>query len=141
LTNKGVSTEKHYLTDTVAKAEKLKKRDKKNITFGWNKFNDDAIYRAYEKRVDRLQRDEIEDSHLTEEEKNKLEQERLDRLVEDINQQDLKRSQYKRRRLHVEEQTVDYINERNRKFNRKLERNFGKHAAEFKANLEWGSKL
>ena len=138
---KGVGKDKHYLTDTAAKVGKIKKRDQKKNTFSWDVFNDDTVYRAYEKRTEKLTKNEIQDSNLTEEDKKKLELERVDRLVEDIDQQNSKRSQFSRKRMHVEEQNVDYINERNRKFNKKLERNFGKYAAEYKANLEWGTGL
>lgn len=43
--------------------------------------------------------------------------------------------------MHVDEKDVDYINERNRVFNEKLDRNFGKYAADIKANLESGHAL
>ena len=141
LDKKGVAKDKHYLTDTAAKANKLKKRDKKKNTFSWDVFNDDTIYRAYDKRTEKLNKDEIEESNLNDEDKKKLEQERVDRLVEDLEQQNSKRSQFSRKRMHIEEHNVDYINERNRKFNKKLERNFGKYAAEYKANLSWGTGL
>lgn len=138
---KGVSMEKKYLTDTVSKTEKMKKRNQKKETFGWDVFNDDAVYRAYEKRAEKLNKDDIDDSNLAPEDKKKLEQERLDRLVEDIEAQRDKRSHFKRRRMHVEEKDVDYINERNKNFNKKLERNFSKYASEIKANLERGSAV
>ncbi|CAI2369450.1 unnamed protein product [Moneuplotes crassus] len=138
---KGLSKDKRYLTDTVVKTEKQKRRKRKKITFGWDAFNDEAIYRAYEKRVDKLQADEIDDEKLTEEDKKKLEKQRLDKLVDDIEAQQEKRSQFKRPRLNVEEKDVDYINERNKKFNKKLERNFSKYASEIKANLERGSAV
>ena len=41
----------------------------------------------------------------------------------------------------MEEKDVDYINERNRVFNQKLERNFGKYAADIKSNIETGNAL
>jgi hypothetical protein len=41
----------------------------------------------------------------------------------------------------VEEKGVDYVNERNRKFNEKLERNYSKYAQEIKDNLERGTAL
>ena len=138
---KGLTKEKRYLTETVSKTEKMKKRNKKKITFGWDVFNDEAIYRAYEKRIDKLQRDDIDTSNLNEEDLKKLEKERLDRLVEDIEAQKDKRANFKRRRLHVEEKDIDYINERNKNFNKKLERNFSKYAAENKANIERGSAV
>ena len=110
-------------------------------TDNYRATNDDTIYRAYDKRTEKLNKDEIEESNLNDEDKKKLEQERVDRLVEDLEQQNSKRSQFSRKRMHIEEHNVDYINERNRKFNKKLERNFGKYAAEYKANLSWGTGL
>ena len=67
--------------------------------------------------------------------------ERLDRLVEDIDKQNAKRGEFKRRRMHVEEKDIDYINERNKNFNKKLERNYSKYAEEIKASLERGSAI
>jgi len=43
--------------------------------------------------------------------------------------------------MFVEEKNVDYINERNRKFNEKLERNYSKYTAEIKGNLDRGTAL
>jgi hypothetical protein len=43
--------------------------------------------------------------------------------------------------MFVEEKNVDYINERNRKFNEKLERNYSKYAMEIKGNLDRGTAL
>lgn len=43
--------------------------------------------------------------------------------------------------MFIDEKDIDYINERNRVFNDKLERNFGKYAAEIKANIESGNAL
>ena len=45
-------------------------------------------------------------------------------MAEEIEEQIAKRGQFSRRRTFVEEKDVDYINERNRKFNQKLERNY-----------------
>ena len=62
-------------------------------------------------------------------------------LKNDIEQQQEKRNKFSRRRNFYEDQNVDYINERNRKFNKKLERFFGKDCAEIKANLERGTAI
>jgi len=43
--------------------------------------------------------------------------------------------------MFIEEKSVDYINERNRKFNEKLERNYSKYASEIKGNIERGTAL
>ena len=43
--------------------------------------------------------------------------------------------------MYVDEKDVDFINERNRVFNAKLDRNYSKYAAEIKANIESGHTL
>jgi len=69
------------------------------------------------------------------------EQEKLEFMVADLEQQKEKRAEFSRRRMHVDEKDVDYINERNKVFNEKTERNFGKFAAEIKGNIERGTAL
>jgi pre-mRNA-splicing factor SYF2 len=43
-------------------------------------------------------------------------------MAEDVNKQKEKREKYSRRRRHDPDADIDYINERNMKFNQKLER-------------------
>ena len=52
-----------------------------------------------------------------------------------------KRKKYSRRRAFDPDSDVDYINERNKKFNEKLERFYGQHTAEIKQNLERGTAV
>lgn len=52
-----------------------------------------------------------------------------------------KRQKFSRRRAHDEDADIDYINERNAKFNKKLERFYGKYTAEIKQNLERGTAV
>jgi len=52
-----------------------------------------------------------------------------------------KRAKYSRRRAFDEDEDIDYINERNMKFNKKLERFYGKYTAEIKQNLERGTAI
>ena len=52
-----------------------------------------------------------------------------------------KRSKFSRRRQHDEEENIDYINDRNMKFNKKLERFYGKYTTEIKQNLERGTAI
>jgi pre-mRNA-splicing factor SYF2 len=47
-----------------------------------------------------------------------------------------KREKYNRRRRHNDDADIDYINERNMKFNNKLERFYGEYTSEIKQNLE-----
>ncbi len=67
--------------------------------------------------------------------------EAVDKMVDDLEKQIDKRSKYSRRRAHDEDEDIDYINERNMKFNKKLERFYGKYTAEIKQNLERGTAV
>lgn len=65
----------------------------------------------------------------------------VDNMVKDLEQQIAKRQKYSRRRTHNDDADIDYINERNAKFNKKLERFYGEHTAEIKQNLERGTAV
>ena len=53
-----------------------------------------------------------------------------------------KRDEFRRDRMSIEgEKDIDYINDRNKVFNEKLERNFGKYAKHIKANIESGNAV
>jgi hypothetical protein len=52
-----------------------------------------------------------------------------------------RRSKFSRRRQHYEGQDIDYINDRNEKFNKKVKRAFDKYTVEIKQNLERGTAL
>ena len=110
--------------DSVAQAAKSKKRKHNNLTTGWEVFNDDSLYRAYFKRTEKLGAP--------------AEGDRVKAMAQDVEQQIAKRGEFSRTRLFVDETDMDYINERNRVFNKKLERNFGDVAAPIKAKIESG---
>jgi len=65
----------------------------------------------------------------------------IDRMVGDLEKQIEKRSKYHRRRQHHDEADIDYINERNMKFNQKAERFYGQYTKEIKQNLERGTAI
>ncbi|XP_063931610.1 pre-mRNA-splicing factor syf2-like [Zophobas morio] len=65
----------------------------------------------------------------------------IDRVVADVKKLDEKRKNFSRRRAFDDDADIDYINERNRRFNQKLERIYGQHTAELKQNLERGTAL
>jgi len=67
--------------------------------------------------------------------------EALDRLAKDTEAQISKREKYSRRRMHDDDADIDYINERNMKFNQKLERFYGKYTKDIKDNLERGTAV
>jgi len=63
------------------------------------------------------------------------------RLVADVNKQIEKRQKFHRRRIHDEDKDITYINERNRKFNEKIERAYSMYTTDIKANLERGTAI
>lgn len=65
----------------------------------------------------------------------------IQRLVDDLEKQKDKAKKFRRRRFYNENKDVDYINERNSKFNAKAERFYGKYTAEIKQNLERGTAV
>lgn len=62
-------------------------------------------------------------------------------MVESVEQQIMKRKSFSRRRTHNDDADIDYINEKNARFNKKLERFYGEHTAEIKQNLERGTAI
>ena len=73
--------------------------------------------------------------------KRKDTKEGIERLVVDVERQIAKRGKLNRRRKHDPDADIDYINERNMRLNKKLERFYGKYTAETKQNLERGTAL
>ena len=67
--------------------------------------------------------------------------EAISRMAEDVHKQISKREKYSRRRRHDDDADIDYINERNMRFNKKLERFYGQYTTEIKQNLERGTAI
>ncbi|XP_062510683.1 pre-mRNA-splicing factor syf2-like [Corticium candelabrum] len=65
----------------------------------------------------------------------------VERMVQDLEKQIEKRGKYSRRRQFFDEADIDYINERNMKFNQKAARYYDKYTAEIKQNLERGTAV
>lgn len=130
----------------------LERKKEKNKSFGWNVFNQDALYRAHKKRLREtpFDRQEYEAQKaqlgeafykpsITNFEPSEASKEAVARNLE---KQYKKRDAFSRRRAFDDDaRDIYYINERNRIFNKKLERSFGAHAAEIKQNLERGTAL
>lgn len=68
-------------------------------------------------------------------------QQGVERMVEDVNKQIEVRNKRSRRRRFDDDADVDYINERNMRFNKKLERFYGSYTEEIKQNFERGTAL
>ena len=67
--------------------------------------------------------------------------EAIDKMAIDVIKQQEKRDKFSRRRRHDPDADIDYINERNMNFNKKLERFYGSYTKEIKDNLERGTAV
>ncbi|KAI3435791.1 hypothetical protein D9Q98_001849 [Chlorella vulgaris] len=150
----GLDASKAHRLETAETAEALyKKREKKPAPEGWEQFNQATLAAAYEKRTDKIKPDraEYEAAKASDPEfyrtadsllygsTGRVSEAGVDRMVAELNERQGK--SFSRRRAHRDDKDVDYINDRNAFFNKKIERAFGAHAAEIKANLERGTAL
>ncbi len=67
--------------------------------------------------------------------------EAVDKMVKDLEKQVEKRRGYSRRRAERGGTDVDFINDRNKRFNRKIDAFYGKYTTEIKQNLERGTAI
>ncbi|XP_044177820.1 pre-mRNA-splicing factor syf2-like isoform X1 [Acropora millepora] len=144
------------LETTAEEADKFeRKRKKKNPDEGFSDFAT-AQYRQYQRltkqmkpstdeyRKEKEQRGEamfpsVDDVNYGGQ--GKVPEAAVDRMVADLEKQIEKREKYSRRRAHHDEADIDYINERNMKFNQKLARFYDPFTSEIKQNLERGTAI
>lgn len=145
------------LNVTASDAEKLEKKRK-------SKFNPDVGFSDYETQTARQYNRLVRNLPPRDMNRYEAERERLgeafyggpntvlhglqrdtpgavDNMVKDLNQQIEKRKKFSRRRTHNDDADIDFINEKNARFNKKLERFYGEHTAEIKQNLERGTAI
>ncbi|GMR32354.1 hypothetical protein PMAYCL1PPCAC_02549 [Pristionchus mayeri] len=65
----------------------------------------------------------------------------LDRMSEAANGMAKSREQYHRRRMFDPDAPIDYINEKNRKFNQKLDKYYGKYTEDLRDDIERGTAI
>jgi pre-mRNA-splicing factor SYF2 len=65
----------------------------------------------------------------------------IERMAEDVKKQVEKREKYSRRRMHNDDEDINYINDRNAKFNKKLERFYGQYTKDIKKDIERGTAV
>ena len=151
LANAGVAEEMAYFVETAEEAHrKLNKEQQKayraNNNFGWNQFNADTMYKAHEKRVNAaFGRQQRKRKHETVDEGENASEAApagsLDKMSEELKERKVIRARFSRRRQVYDEEDVNFINERNRGFNKKLDRAYDKFTVETRQNLERGTAL
>jgi hypothetical protein len=151
-----------YLHETAESAEgraagAKQKKAQANKAFGWDVFNVDAQYNAYQKRVAQMPQlggaDAAGDSAAAAaagEPLNALDyaragakpsKEGVERMVRELEDRARGREKFSRRRAFNEDEDVSYINERNRVFNKKANRAFEAYTLETQQNIERGTAL
>mmetsp|Transcript_32496 Transcript_32496/g.52640 ORF Transcript_32496/g.52640 Transcript_32496/m.52640 type:complete len:268 (-) Transcript_32496:862-1665(-) len=143
---------KYYMHETAEKVEERDKKKKKKPTGEY--FNNEALFQAYKKRTaeipvtqeeydklkgklgDDMYRDAHSMLHGQAPQPTRLQ---VDRMVAELNKVAEKREKFSRRRPFYEDADVDYINDRNAVFNKKLDRFYGKHTQDIKNALERGT--
>lgn len=149
-----------YLNITAADSQKWQEKQLKkqnNIaTFGWQAYTSDAAFRSYEKSLKKLPNIVSSSNEQTNKEAILSLEERLlsrqsanddvpraalDRLTKHIVESQNNKDKISRRRMHLEGVDIDYINEDNAKFNKKIKRAFDKYTVEIRQNLERGTAL
>ncbi|KAH1040452.1 hypothetical protein J1N35_042195 [Gossypium stocksii] len=152
----GLDLQKAYMLDTQEAAEaKYKKWEKDPAPFGWDVFNQKTLYNAYKKRTKNIDIDLEEYNKMKESDPEffreasslqygkapKVSEDKIDKMVKELQDREEKRKSFSRRRKFHEEKDIDSINDRNEHFNKKIERAFGKYTLEIKNNLERGTAL
>eukprot|EP00611_Tribonema_gayanum_P022908 TRINITY_DN46_c1_g1_i1.p1 TRINITY_DN46_c1_g1~~TRINITY_DN46_c1_g1_i1.p1 ORF type:complete len:476 (+),score=161.74 TRINITY_DN46_c1_g1_i1:46-1428(+) len=135
------------------------KKDKKKAAFGWDMFNQDTLYKTYKKRLQTLPKGSIRRDGPDAEEgggsamalygveeavgstKALLQAQGVDRMAAELREREEQRAKFSRRRTEYEAADVDYINERNKHFNKKIKRAYDKYTVEIRQNLERGTAL
>jgi len=139
-----------------AEEDKLRGKRKKQASCGWEAFNQDTLYKAYDKRAETTkasqadverQKQELGQGYydpaaaLTYGQSADISDEAMNRMVGELVEKGNRAKNYSRRRAFNEEEDVNYINKRNAHFNKKVERAYGEHTKEIKLNLERGTAL
>ncbi|KJH53364.1 SYF2 splicing factor [Dictyocaulus viviparus] len=65
----------------------------------------------------------------------------MEKLVQDVKGQTKRREQFHRRRLFDPDAPIDYINDKNMRFNKKLEKFYGQYTEDIKEDLERGTAI
>jgi len=95
----------------------------------------------YEKQKDELGADFYADTTTLSYGTHKPSSKAIDSMVSDLDKQIDKKTSYSRKRALKANADIDFINERNMRFNRKIDRAYGRFTTEIKQNLERGTAV
>jgi hypothetical protein len=155
LNQNGLKKSEAYLLDTAEKSEraqdKINRKEANKATFGWEAFTMEASYKAYSKQLSKLPSYVgVEPNTEKTLESNPFlygkigtgaSTEGLKRLSQEIENREKVRDGFSRRRTTQSAANVDFINDKNEHFNKKIKRAYDKYTVEIRQNLERGTAL
>jgi len=147
----------HITAEEAAAAEERNAtKKKKSAAWGWDAFNQNTLYKAYDKRLEGVRATDTDVERQKAEmgagfydsaaalnygQTSTIPEENMNRMVAELVDKNARSRNFSRRRAFNEEADVDYINKRNAHFNKKVERAYGEFTKEIKLNLERGTAL
>ena len=140
------------LHETAEVASMKTKKRKSEESFAWDAYNSDSLYKAHDKRINKLgffadayerQKESLGSEAFYEgaSSSHKPSEDAKARLADALKDQQEQRKKFSRRRVFDEDEEVQWINERNRQFTKKLDRAYGEHTKQIKNNLERGTAI
>ncbi|KAI8320960.1 SYF2-domain-containing protein [Martensiomyces pterosporus] len=136
-----------YSAEQVEKYEEKKRKRQENMERGFTDYSQ-VNQRKYERDVAKLkpdlasyQRNKAEASQQLLSEAHTPEPRNVERLVKTVEEQQKKRAALHKPTVEKEGDDVSYINERNARFNRKMNRAYDKYTKEIRDNFERGTAL
>mmetsp|Transcript_4253 Transcript_4253/g.8142 ORF Transcript_4253/g.8142 Transcript_4253/m.8142 type:complete len:455 (+) Transcript_4253:117-1481(+) len=133
-------------SESIHQAMKKEITEEKNIFSSKDYYNPEGQFRNYENSVKSIRPGNLvplqsnPDDYHSEQGKQK-EREGAMRLASELKRRAQKAEKRKQKSMEFEGEDVSYINKRNKKFNEKIGRNYDKHTAEIRQNLERGTAL
>ncbi|CAM9401087.1 unnamed protein product [Phaeothamnion confervicola] len=155
LERRGLKADEAYLLESAEHAGRSAAREaqkeKNKTSFGWDIFNRDSLFRGYEKRLGTLPPNAgggargselvVPADPLLYGETSKPSEVALERMAGELRNRAERRDKFSRRRTVAESADIDYINDRNEHFNKKIKRAYDKYTVEIRQNLERGTAL
>ncbi|CAM9367171.1 unnamed protein product [Discosporangium mesarthrocarpum] len=148
---RGLSKDDAFLVETAAAAEtnrtKAKKKEKHKASFGWDVFNQDALFKGYKKRLNHLPKAKRGSAGTEEEDPtmygaaDEASPAGVQRLVDELLDKEERKKAYSRRRSENDAVDIDFINDRNKHFNKKIKRAYDKYTVEIRQDIERGTAL
>eukprot|EP00904_Undaria_pinnatifida_P005712 jgi/Undpi1/2270/HiC_scaffold_13.g05656.m1 len=148
---RGLSKDEAFMVETAAAAEIVSehknKKEKHKAAFGWNVFNQDALFKGYKKRLEKLPKPKAGSEGARMEDtaeygaKDDADAQGMQRVVDELMDKEKRKEAFSRRRSEHGATDIDYINDRNKHFNKKIKRAYDKYTVEIRQNLERGTAL